>query len=375
MFQVKDFLSITAGMINHMRAVTRNITDFTVGSVARTMVEAPAVEIDQLYQQMLHGLLDGIPVAVYRSFDFERLPALPASGLVRFSVAEAATAALDIPQGTTLATAAGLQFVTTQTASLAIGATAVDVLVTATQSGAAGNVLPGEIVSVVSPALSGVTVTNPGAFTNGRAEESDDERRQRFVDYVRSLARGTIGSLLYAARHARVVDATTGVVLELVARVSVDEGPGHVMLLVHNGANATSPALLETVQRLIDGERDPATGALRPGYRPVGMRVDVRPLIEVPVDVSMTVQVAEPLRTTDLQGRIVAAVSTVIRAVPSVAGQEPPDAMTGLRPTDMIDAVLAVDEVDGVRLVTPTLITPCTSHQVLVPGTIAVTWS
>ena len=64
-FQIKDFLSIVASMVNYMRGATSKITDYNVGSVARTMVEAPAIEIDQLYQQMLFGLRDAIPTATY----------------------------------------------------------------------------------------------------------------------------------------------------------------------------------------------------------------------------------------------------------------------------------------------------------------------
>ena len=47
-FQIKDFASITAGMLNHARSVTSKITDFQPGSVARTIMEAPAVEVEEL---------------------------------------------------------------------------------------------------------------------------------------------------------------------------------------------------------------------------------------------------------------------------------------------------------------------------------------
>lgn len=48
-FQIKDFASIVASQINHARAVSDKITDFQPGSVARTIMEAPAVEIEELY--------------------------------------------------------------------------------------------------------------------------------------------------------------------------------------------------------------------------------------------------------------------------------------------------------------------------------------
>src|SRR3546814_7934576 len=85
-FQTKDFVSIVASMINWMRSTQSKITDFNIGSVARTMVEAPAAEIDELYQQFFFGLKEAIPVSVYQSFDFEPIEAVPAAGLVRISI-------------------------------------------------------------------------------------------------------------------------------------------------------------------------------------------------------------------------------------------------------------------------------------------------
>ena len=51
MFQIKDFASITASMINWLRANTTKVTDFNVGSVVRTMAEASAAEMEELYLQ------------------------------------------------------------------------------------------------------------------------------------------------------------------------------------------------------------------------------------------------------------------------------------------------------------------------------------
>ena len=46
MFQIKDFTSIAAGLINVVRATTNKVTDFNRGSVIRTMLEATAAEIE-----------------------------------------------------------------------------------------------------------------------------------------------------------------------------------------------------------------------------------------------------------------------------------------------------------------------------------------
>lgn len=69
-FQIKDFRSIVASLINVSKASQSKITDFGVGSVARTLMESPAIEIEELYLQMALGLQDAIPVAIYQAFDF-----------------------------------------------------------------------------------------------------------------------------------------------------------------------------------------------------------------------------------------------------------------------------------------------------------------
>jgi len=81
-FQIKSFAAIAASMINYARATQDEITDFSVGSVARTIMEAPAIEIEELYQRMLAGILEAIPVSVYRAFGFDPLEAAPARGYV-----------------------------------------------------------------------------------------------------------------------------------------------------------------------------------------------------------------------------------------------------------------------------------------------------
>ena len=81
--QLKNFVSITASLINYIKAAQTTLTDFNVGAVVRTMLEACAREIEELYQQMFLGLKDAIPVAVYNAFGFSALTAQPATGIIR----------------------------------------------------------------------------------------------------------------------------------------------------------------------------------------------------------------------------------------------------------------------------------------------------
>lgn len=70
-FQIKDFQSILASMVNYVRGATGRITDFNRGSVARTLLEAPAIEMDQMYQELFSGIREGVETSLFRSFDLE----------------------------------------------------------------------------------------------------------------------------------------------------------------------------------------------------------------------------------------------------------------------------------------------------------------
>ncbi|PWC44269.1 baseplate J/gp47 family protein [Azospirillum sp. TSO22-1] len=364
-FQIKDFLSIVAGMVNHMRKTSPKVTDFNVGSVARTMIEAPAIEIDELYQQYLAGLVEGIPTAIYRSFDFPLLPAVPASGIVRFNAQPGRTAPVAIAVGTRVANASNVEYETVEAATIPVGQTSVDVLMTAGTAGPAGNALPGAIGQLVSPVDGVAGVTNPDALANGRGAETESERKLRFAEFIKSLARGTVGALAYAARLATVTDVSGTTVLERVARVAVEEEAGFVTLYVHNGAGSTSEQLVQAVKDIVEGYED-ADGNLMPGYRPAGMRVDVVAMAERPVDVTIQAQIPAFYQTDDTRAQIAAALTGVIRATRSGGD---------LRPVNLINAVLSLETAQGAEIVTPTQVVGCPVGSVLVPGTLTVVWS
>jgi uncharacterized phage protein gp47/JayE len=365
-FRVKTFLEITADMVARMRATTRRITDYNVGSANRSMLEAAGGEVDELYQAYAQGLIEGIPLAIYRSFDFELRPATAASGMVRFFAAPGYDSVVRIPPGFTVA-AGGLQFRTAAAAEIPVGQASVDVLVICATDGTAGNVAAGAIVSAVSSAAGLASVNNPAAFLNGRGIETEAERKLRFQQFVRALARGTAESCVYAAKAATVVDPLRGVASERVARAEKEEVPGHTVIWIHNGAGGTSDALLARARDLVwGGWTNPATGQPEPGYAPAGRRVDVEKMTEIPVHATIRVQAAGTARTDALKARCIAAAGGAIRGVRSGST---------LLPVELVNAVLALRApVTGAEVGAPLLAVPCPLSAVLVPGTIAIEW-
>jgi hypothetical protein len=135
-FQIKNFTSIVAGMINHGKSVSQKIDDWNPGSVARTLIEAPAVEISELYQQIFNGIREAIPVAIYNSFEFPRLSAVAANGYVTVNISPQSTGQT-IASGVVFAAAGGSVSYTVQSdAVFSPGQSTLQLFVAASTAGA-----------------------------------------------------------------------------------------------------------------------------------------------------------------------------------------------------------------------------------------------
>jgi uncharacterized phage protein gp47/JayE len=321
-FQLKDFPSIAASMINHARATQSKLTDFNVGSVARTILEAPAIEIEELYQQMWNGLMEAIPVSIYNAFGFARTPASAAVGVVRIIVTPSATPST-VPAGSIFEAAGDLPrtFVSLGDTTIAVSASFVDVQVRAQQPGAVGNVPAGSAFSV-QPAISAMLSASAlAAFVGGRDEETDAQQKARFAAFIRTISRSTAAALDFGVRSAAIRSAD-GAVVEQVQFQSIVEPwltdlsqpPALVNVYIHNGVDGASAALLEEVRRVLFGYRD-ATGKIVPGWKAAGVRVDVYAATSVAVPVAGTVAVEVGYEAAAVVDQVSAAITDYIAAL------------------------------------------------------------
>lgn len=369
MFQVKDFRSILAGMVNLVRGATDQLTDFRPGSVTRTLLEAPAGEIAALYLEMFHGITEAIPVAIYGAFDFERLPAIAAYGDVVFSREAPVETAVTIPVGTRMVTASGTQYETTAPAVLAAGEAAVAVSARCVFAGAAGNVAAGTLTSMASW-ISGIdAVTNPAAMSTGRDEETDEERKARFAAYIKALPRGTVSAVSYGAGTARLF-AEDGTVAEYVREVAVLEEfvddptkpVGFVRVVISSGTGGASEDLVNECQRVIDGYLS-ESGEPVPGWKAAGVIATVESAVEVPVAVTATITgdgtVSHPA--------LVAACEAAIGDYLSTRGLGDDVLASGLTV-----ALATVPGVYNVDLTTPAADVPIDEHEIAIPGVVAI---
>jgi len=103
-FQVKKFNSIVASMINWVSSSTDKITDFNTGSVVRTLLEAIASELEELYYQLLKAVEEAIEEAIYRTFNFPKNPAERSTGTVTFTRLTGYETTIQILLGTLIST-------------------------------------------------------------------------------------------------------------------------------------------------------------------------------------------------------------------------------------------------------------------------------
>lgn len=369
-FQLKDFVSIAASIINHAKATQNRLTDFSVGSVARTLLEAPAVEIEELYQQMWNGLQESIPVAVFNSFNFPALPARSATGLVRLNVTSSASSVL-VPGGTVFSTAdaARLRFASVADVTIPANATYVDLKVVAAVPGVAGNVLIGTEFSMSPQVVGFLSAEAINGFLDGADAETLLERKQRFVNYVSTLSRGTPAALKYGATTAKIYDSGGYVVEEVIDSTVIEpwltsptETPGLVYLYLYNGTDGASNSLLSEVSKVIDGYYD-ASGNPVAGWKAAGVKVVVLAATLTSINVTGTVTAAPGYQSASVRQAVSDAVTAYIASLPIGAK---------VIQSEIIAAGMNVEGVANFRLSAPTNDTAITSNAKAVIGTVTL---
>ncbi|WP_288075264.1 baseplate J/gp47 family protein [Pseudomonas sp.] len=361
MFQIKDFVSITASMLNHIRGTTTKITDLQPGSVSRTLVEAPAVEIEELYLQIFNGLREAIPVATFKSFGFDKLAAAYARGFVSVSNATAPDVSFTTPAGTSFTTSDGRAYLSTQEVIWPAGQNAIRIPVIAESAGLAYNVSAGSIVS--SSAFDDSYTISNSAINNGRDVETDAEREARFASFIGSLSRGTTFACLSAAESATVTDEQ-GNIQEYVTRIGYTEIAGYVKIFIYSSAGLPSSALIMGAQKIIDGWEDTSTGVITPGYRAGGVNVEIASMTEREIDLTarVTMQTGYELDETVTQA-ITDEFSTLLASI------NPGEVLYIESIENSLLSVIGVKSV----LISATENITCEANEALVPGAVTVT--
>lgn len=371
-FQIKNFVSIVASMVNRIKATQTQVDDFNDGAIGRTLVEAPAIEIDQLYQQAFNLVSAAIPVSVYTSFSFAALPSLTATGLVLVSIAAQPIVTL-VSAGSQF-TSSGTQNVYASTADVLIpaGSTSAEVPVSATSSGAASNLASGNVFTMTPAATGLVGATNLSAFVSGRDVETGPQQFIRFNNFISTLPRGTVPSLYYGLSLTFISDAF-GNLIERVVFSSVvepyvldDTQPiALVNAFIHNGVGSTSSALVAQANKIIYGYYL-ANGTAVPGWKAAGIPVIIAAATEVPLAVTGRLTALAGYDQPTLCGLAVTAIFTYLQNLNIGA--------TALF-AEISALVMAIPGVSNFVLSAPApgVDTPSTPSTKIMPGVIGVT--
>src|SRR5215831_18979847 len=98
-FEVSTAEEHSEEMIFDVVGLSPALTDLNTGGVARTIIEAMAIQLEALDSKMFFGLQRGIPVELYTAFNFPERAAIKATGTVTFRRANNYTQEITIPAG------------------------------------------------------------------------------------------------------------------------------------------------------------------------------------------------------------------------------------------------------------------------------------
>lgn len=236
-FVLKPYEAILEEVQNRLKANLGDDIDLSDNSFLGQMAASLAYEIAGFWQ-----VLEAVYTSAYLStaagdnldavsavMGLTRTTAVAAIGTVTFSRSEAATVDIDIPLGTRVSNQdTSIIFATTEKATLAAGATSVNVPVDAKVPGANSNVAIGAITNMVDTIAGIETVTNVAATTLGADAESDAELRLRTRTYTPD-AKATIAAL------TSILEAIDGVTDVLVTE---DTSSHTVTAVLIGGADA-----------------------------------------------------------------------------------------------------------------------------------------
>lgn len=357
-------------MTNMMQSTQRKVTDFNIGAIVRTMLEASAAELDELYQQVFNGILQAIPVSVYNSFSFPKLTKQPAGGLIRVTITTQLTSTL-ISSGTVFTSSTTSNtYSTQQDFTLAPGQTSINIPVVATTPGASSNI-GATTQFTMSPQPSGfVSAINPNAFINGTDDESPADQLIRFNGFISTLQRGTTAAIENGARTTTLLDVNGNVIERVASAVVVEPFLTNPSLpvssffcYIFNGVGSTSAALVSQAQNVINGFIDP-TGVRVPGYKAAGTVCTAAGATEQPLNITAAVTAKPGFVQATLAVQAVSILTAYLLALPVGA-----PAIFAI----MDALVMAIPGIANFVVVTPTSDTAAAApNNKIMPGAISI---
>ena len=293
----RSFSTIVGNIAAGVQGRATALLDYSIGSVLRSIAEAEAGVALWLQGQLLKVLLltrastsTGSDLDTWvADYGVLRLGYANATGYAQFSRFTTTTAGF-VPAGATVKTADLSQAytvaadatnaaynATTNGYDLTVGIASVIVPVVAVVGGFSANVAAGT-VTIISSNIAGIdTVNNPAAFSGGSDPESDAQLRARFVLFIASLSKGTLGAIGYA-----IISQQLGLLYKIHENADIGGATdfGMLTVFVDDGSGAPPTPIVTAAANAIDT------------MRATSIRVGVYPASTLPANISMNVTVS-----------------------------------------------------------------------------------
>jgi hypothetical protein len=321
MFERDSKEKILQRMVNWSRATSPKLTDFRRGSVIRTIYESVALIVEGAYSKFYTALKSIIERNIYAVVGFDKIEAKPSTGLATFGRATPATEAILIPIGTEVVAKDNeyrppITFRTTQDGIIDVGYSSTAIPVVCSEAGLLTNILAGDLSDFVSKPFGVDTVTNLEDFIDGSDEETPEQQKTRFTDYMDANTRGTLQSIEFGALQAYVTDAT-GLIEQAVSVKAIEDTVnkrGQVDLYVWNGVGAPSASLQTEIQKVLLGYYDD-NGDRVYGYKNGGTLVNIYTATKSSVRIKLTLTLQSWASETAVKTRILSEADAFFRSL------------------------------------------------------------
>lgn len=264
---------ILTDMIDYTASMTNKITDYSVGSVIRSIFDAVSIEGEMLYLMTYNNIEEGIESGLMSAFGFSPKAATVASGDVTIEFYSPLVSDIVIDKGTKFSngdTDTTIYYETREPFLIPAGSYSATITVYCNQSGKSGNVLSGEISHSETSIYNVSRVYNSEPLLNGAPEETYNQARDRFNKMIESIGKATRSSIIYGALS--VADIQLAQVYEHVGYIDVYVGDANGLLTADKQAEVSS--VLDI-------------------YRAAGIKVNVYPIDRTAIDVSMSITVTD----------------------------------------------------------------------------------
>lgn len=290
MLELREFDDMVDDTLQRIVDDDVGITNTSIGSVVRSVVEAIMSEVDiaqfTVYQAYLSKTIDDAEGDdlddVVSILSVVRKQATYCTGEVTFSVTEISDVDIDIPDGSIVSTPQTMsgklyEFQVVGDCILEAGEESVTVPVICTEPGYV--YIVANNVTIINDSIIGIAgVTNENAINGGSDAETDDELRDRAKDALLKFGKGTCDAIRSAVMDVDgVVDVSV---------YDMKSGVGTVDILVVFRQMPPSSKKIKEVEDVIDQSK--AAGIVTNLLLPTIKYIDVDLIIDSPVEYDKT---------------------------------------------------------------------------------------